>query len=239
MRIVVLANSYKEGGRCVAGIQLDDKNTPILFNIKPKWIRPVCQTHHNEIPTDLVSHLKIFDVIEFITIGEFSVGYQSENIHFIENSLKKVGSFSIDQLYSLCKTNNFSIFGNHGKAVSKENILSLSHSLDLIKVVSFDIIQKMYEDKPNPQIRIVFKHNQTNYDLPITDPVFLNKYKIDNNLLKNISEIYLVLSLGVEYKEWYYKLVATIIFEEKKIKSNSLIVNDSYVEPIINDDLPF
>jgi hypothetical protein len=37
-RFVCLANSFKEGGRCLAGIELDNNNNPIIENGHPKWI---------------------------------------------------------------------------------------------------------------------------------------------------------------------------------------------------------
>ena len=36
-RFVCLANSFKEGGRCFAGIELDANNKPLLVNGHPKW----------------------------------------------------------------------------------------------------------------------------------------------------------------------------------------------------------
>lgn len=56
-RFVCLANSYKEGGMCLAGFELDVNNNPILINNHPKWLRPICKTNHGEIPKHLVSHL--------------------------------------------------------------------------------------------------------------------------------------------------------------------------------------
>jgi len=38
-RFVCLANSFKEGGRCLAGIVLDNNNKPVIENALPKWIR--------------------------------------------------------------------------------------------------------------------------------------------------------------------------------------------------------
>lgn len=229
MKVVVLANSFKEGGRCLAGIEIDNQSNPKKLNNRPKWIRPICDTAHCEVPTHLVSHINLLDIIEFTPVGDFATGYQSENIKFDENSLKVIGRLEINKLSNFCDNSMRLIFGNKGKAVAKEQIEYLSYSLILIKVTSFEITQKVYPDNPHPQIRIVFNFNNINYDLPITDPVFLHKYQTNNNVLQNINELFLILSLGVEYKEWYYKLAAAIIFEE--------IIENSNTEE--EDDLPF
>jgi hypothetical protein len=44
VRFVCLANSFKEGGRCVAGIVLDSNNNPENGNVH--WIRPVANLLH-------------------------------------------------------------------------------------------------------------------------------------------------------------------------------------------------
>ena len=150
--------------------------------------------------------------MEFTTIGDFATGYQSENIKFDERSLIKIGELEKHNVSKFCDTNINRIFGNRGKAVAKEQINYIPNSLLMIAVTNFEIIQKTYDDNPHPQIRIVFNYNDNNYNFPITDPAFLHKYKSNPDILNNVIEMYLVLSLGVEYKDWYYKLAAGIIF---------------------------
>ena len=36
-KFVCLANSFKEGGRCMAGIELDSESNPVFEKGKPKW----------------------------------------------------------------------------------------------------------------------------------------------------------------------------------------------------------
>lgn len=214
-RFVCLANSFKEGGRCLAGIELDNNNNPKVENGHPKWIRPICNTPHGEVHTHLVVHLKILDIIEIDITGYLGVrDYQSENALFRENSIRVLGRFNTNNLNQLCDNRNF-IFGNRGKAVSEEAIGNLSYSLMLINTNQFTVIEKTYEDNPNrPQVRLVFSYNGNQYDLPVTDPVFLHNYQSNPDFLEGINEAYLCLSLGVAWQDWYYKLVAGIIFNK-------------------------
>jgi hypothetical protein len=211
-RFVCLSNSFKEGGRCIAGIELDNNNKPLFFHGRRKWIRPICQTPHGEIPAQMVDHIKILDLVEIETTHKpEEISYQSENVFFREDSLKVSGIFNHENINILCDP-QIMIFGNRGKAVSSEAISNLTHSLMLIKTDQYEVISKLYNDNPNnPQTRLNFIFNNVTYDFPVTDPVFLYKNRSDANYLKNYKSLYLCLSLTIPWKDWYYKLVAGII----------------------------
>jgi hypothetical protein len=223
-RFVCLANSFKEGGRCLAGILLDANCKPIFENEKPKWIRPICNTTHGEIYTNLVSHIKILDIIEIeITNYPKVNNYQSENVYFRENSIRIIGEFQINQLDNLIDNRNL-IFGNRGKAVSEEAIVNLTFSLMFVKINQYEVIEKKYEDNPKKsQIRLVFSYNKNKYDLPITDPVFMHNYQKNPSFFEIFNQLYITLPLGVEWQGWFYKLVAGMIL----IKDCELIEDDS------------
>lgn len=213
MKILCLANSFKEGGRCLAGILLDDNNQPVIKANRPVWIRPICNTEHSQVPTYLCSHIKVFDVIEIDNANIIAEGYQSENTTFNENSLNVIGRIDNKAvLNNLCDNNlNSVVFGNRGKAVPEDIIQNINYSLMLIMSSNFQVIEQEYHDREYPQIRLTFSYNRASYNLPITDPVFLNDYKKNSELLDDKDEIFLVLSLGVPFNDWYYKLVAAII----------------------------
>src|ERR1035437_9641129 len=213
-RFVYLANSFKEGGRCLAGIELDNNNNPIIENGHPKWIRPICNTPHGEVHTHLVVHLNILDIIEIDVTGyPEERDYQSENALFRENSIRVLGRFNSNNLNQLCDNRNL-IFGNRGKAVSEEAIGTLSYSLMFINTNQFEVIERTYEDNPNrPQVRLVFTYNGNRYDLPVTDPIFLHNYQSNPDIMEDVADVYLSLSLAVVHNHWHSKLVAGIIFQ--------------------------
>jgi hypothetical protein len=222
-RFICLANSFKEGGKCLAGVEIDEQGKPIINLGGPKWIRPVGHTVHGEIPTHLAAPFHILDIIEIDGVVHHPEGYQSENVLFDENSLRRVGIFTRNQLVQLCDTHNL-IFGNRGKAVSQEAIRSLTYSLMLIYVHSFEIAQRTFEDNPNyPKTRIQFINRGVNYDLPVTDPVFLYRHKSDPHFYEGLGGAYLSLSLSVEWQNWYYKLAAGIILEKDDIQRDDLL----------------
>jgi hypothetical protein len=212
MRLLVLANSYKEGGRCLAGIELGINTKPIFIGGKLNWIRPVCDTIHCQIPSQNVSHISILDIIEIEDVRDFKQGYQSENVLFNENNIKNVGKFNKINLYSICEQNRNNIFGNGGKAIAEEVIGNLHYSLMMISVNDFKAYEKVYDDSKYPKVRLEFVYNGNRYDFPVTDPVFLLDYKRSSTLLSNVDKLILVLSLAVENKGWHSKLISGIIY---------------------------
>lgn len=214
-RFVCLANSYKEGGRCVAGIEVDNNNKPKIKNGNPKWIRPICDTLHGEIPTDLVAHLNLLDIIEVDTTdSRDEKNYQSENMYFFENSIKVVDRFDSDNLHSLLDSRRL-IFDSRGKALSEEFIERLSYSLMFIRTNEFRILCKPSEDRAKKiQIRMLFCFYGNEYDFPVTDPVFLHKYQVNRNFIDQYNEANLCVSVGIPWNNWHYKLVAGIILKK-------------------------
>jgi len=211
IQFICLANSFKEGGRCIAGIEILD-NKLVLVNNTPKWIRPISENDHGEVNTNLVSHLKLLDIVQINTIKNVPSGYQSENVLFDTSSIKVVGKFPIASINSLNSVNVTTLFGNRTKVVDSTDILHLNYSLALVELLDFDVFEIKYEGNPNPKVRLRFTYNNNNYDLPITDISFLNAYKLNKSILKNSPKINIVLSLAVVHEGLYYKLVAGILF---------------------------
>jgi hypothetical protein len=164
VRFVCLANSFKEGGRCLAGVILDNNNSPIRQNNCIQWIRPICTTTHGEIPNHLALNINTLDILEIEVVNFPDLNsYQSENALFVENSIQKIGIFDRDNLNTLRDTSHL-IFGNKGKAISEEDITSQNRSLMFITPSDFEIFQRNYDDNPNSQTRIKFTYSENQYD---------------------------------------------------------------------------
>lgn len=211
---ICLANSKKYGERCISGIVVEKTNSSHLNvlkdNNRPKWIRPISNIQHGEISAALVKDVKILDIVELKITQNCAHGYQSENVFFKPNSLKIASSInpSKNNLNKLIDSTHPMIFGNTGKAVSMESINELNYSLMFIKPQNFEIYEKHYEfDK---KIRGRFMYNGTHYDLPITDVSFLQTLS-EGTPSFNQDNVYLTISLGIEFQGWHYKLIAGVI----------------------------
>ena len=214
-RFVCLGNSFKEGGRCLAGILLDVKNNPILEFGKPQWIRPTCNNQHGVVPNCIALPYHLLDILEINNTTPAPNHYQSENVHFDEMGIQKVGTFEKSRLKSLCEDRRY-IFKTRYPSLSEDVIKELTYSLMLIKPTQFDVIEKVYEDREGSQLRMVFSYNHFTYDFSITDPVFLRNYHSNHEYIDDIHEVLLSLSVSVKYPptDRYYKLVAGVIIME-------------------------
>jgi hypothetical protein len=107
------------------------------------------------------------------------------------------------------KETNFLIFGNKGKAISKDDISFLKNSLMFIRTDSYEVVLDSFQGKE--KIKISFQYKDIHYDkITITDPFFIYEYR--QNKFSNIKPIYLSLSVGREYNDWYTKLVVGVIY---------------------------
>ncbi|ANE50634.1 dual OB domain-containing protein [Flavisolibacter tropicus] len=238
MKIVCLANSFRVGGRCVGGIELDQNNNPIFQNGRPKWIRPVCNTEHEEVPTILVSHINLLDIIEFQPIHANGHGHQSENVLFQTNSIRVVGQFPITNLDVLTDNNRYHlVFGNRGAAVPEHQVSDFNYSLMLVLLNEFETNERNFEGRQYPQVKLSFRYNGTLYNLPITDPYFRHNYGLNNDILLGRQRVYVTLSLAAPHEEWSSKLVAGIIYEHANV--HRLHANVRAIIDDIADDLPF
>ena len=221
MKILTLSNSYKEGGRCIAGIQIDEQYRIVSRNNNLSWIRPICNTVHEQVPNNLASNIKYFDVIDFEIDTTYTRNdYQSENVLIHNNNLKYYKKLktnrrwsTLNKLYSNFNNNN-TIYLNSSKFITTNQIQNLSYSLQLVKATDFEIVQNNRYDGNGTQLRILFNYKRNSYNLPITDPIFLNKYRRDDSILDYSEEIFIISSLGVAFNNKYYKLAATIFYEE-------------------------
>jgi len=212
---ICLANSKKLHERCIAGIEVKKSVRLgyylVLNNNKPKWLRPVSTKQHGEVPTQEVSNISLMDIVEIEVTEECPDGYQSENILYLPHSMKVIDNIDLKDSYlnKMVDHESKDLFGCKGKAISLEDICEINHSLTLIKPEN---PQMHYgEDRNKHQLRCMFYHKGHQYDLPITDIDFLEKYEKEPNIVQYKSNLYFTVSLGVLFEGWHYKLIAGIV----------------------------
>ena len=211
--MLCLANSYKHGGRCIAGIEvtlIDNKFRIVRdANNSPKWLRPISHNFAGEVPNEHARFINVLSIIKIAGVeyaGMYShsedVYYQSLTVHSNVRPSHSVLNHCLDNYHS-------TIFGNKGKALTPECFQRGDYSVMLIRAENPEVyVDKRFE---NPKPRLKFIHNGNNYDFPITDPIYLERIKLTNKGIGKLSEVYLVLSLGIEHEGWHSKLIAAII----------------------------
>ena len=219
MKLLVLANSYKPGGRCIAGIDLDTG----------KWVRPV-----GDLPEGSISFAatKVNKAGDFVPVApldmvEFSVGQNRATPHHPEDielrsAFNYLGNITIAELrtdFAKVIQNEGPIFGDYSDRISVSTSFGNSGQGSLLLVhvpkLFFNYVSKYGKLKP----RGSWSTAGGDFNLAITDPEFEH---VRGSLLKGVIIGALVtISLGEEYKGSHYKLIATVLPFGEVVKQGS------------------
>jgi hypothetical protein len=216
---ICLANSKKYNQRCIAGIELRKSSREgykydiVRNGDNPAWIRPVSHSEHGEVSSELVDHINILDIVKINLTAVVPRGYQSENVLFDNRRLQVVERIDKDRTLvdKLVTVNTTTLFGNRENAVHINDIDRLNHSLVLIKPTNVHIY-KTTGFRMNPQIRAGFEYGKDRYDLPVTDIDFEKRFNQDPSDLSAVTHLYFAVSLGTEFNQQHYKLIAGILY---------------------------
>ena len=228
---ICLANSYKHGGRCVAGIEItfDANGKPFIAHHpdgRPVWIRPVSDTPEGAIPTETAQNIRLFSVIKLTEVVPCPHKAHVEDVRYAKMDCRH-GSFKPnDQLMQLCLDKKHqNIFYFQGKAVPSEMVDRLDYSLMLIK--PDDAEAYIDENREKSKYRMKFSYYGFHYDFSITDPLFLEAFKANPEIGTDLKDVYLALSLGMEFEGFHFKLVAAVIqIKDGMITSEQVVSND-------------
>ena len=212
---ICLANSYKHGGRCIAGIEVVPQSDGSLGIVRhddgrPRWIRPVSMSANGEIPNHLAESFKIFSLVKLTDVEPCPDNAHTEDVHCTRMEICPFElSPTKDFLNQLIDTQHQAVFYFRGKSIPTTIIDRLDYSLMLIH--PDNACAYCDEGRENSKYRMKFTYNGSNYDFPITDPVFLEQFKKNPDSYADLDGAYLVLSLGIAFEGFHYKLVATVL----------------------------
>ena len=236
--MVVLAKSYKPGGRCIAGKQviLNGNNTVSVGS----WIRPVTNINgeigKGAIPKNIYSfdnynEIKVLDIVKVPVIKRISVPGQPENMliddsvswvkesYFAAEGVQQITDAVSDLWLEDDAPSNIVTRSFDENGLVKQSLILIKPS-DLVLTLSngFDSYNQAHKKK----ITASFTYNNHKYiDLRITDPAILyalkNKYPsqdgqhVTMTLFKGDSYT-LCLSLTPRFgrQELHYKLIASV-----------------------------
>lgn len=231
---ICLANSYKRGGRCVAGVEIVfDANgglKPVCDDDgRPRWIRPIATTTYGEIPNYVAEGIKLLSIVKLYNVVPCPNKPHTENVYYskIEQCKSNFLSNDVNIINHLFDSTHQAIFHNRGRAVSAEMARGINYSLMLIHVK--DACAYIDENREKSKNRMSFTYYGDDYDFPITDPIFLDEFKNAPEHYANIPDVYLTLSLGLEFDGWHHKLVAGVIIPTVP-SQNKDVVDVSYIE---------
>lgn len=217
-----LANSYKRGGRCIAGVEIVSDNSgawkPALNDDgRPRWIRPIAKTTYGEIPNFVAESIEMLSVIKLSDVVPCPDQVHVENVYYsrmVQCDYKISLEPSI--MNKLIDSRHQAIFHNRGRAVSAEMLVGVNYSLMLIHPEKASAYRD--ENREKSKNRMKFTYYGVEYDFPITNPAFLDELKREPERYENIPNVYLALSLGLEFEGWHHKLVAGVIIPTDSFK---------------------
>jgi len=208
-RIICLANSYKHGGRCIAGIEPETG----------AWIRPVPNTPEQAITPSMRlingNEPRILDIIE-IPLEDYGPdnGCQRENRLLLPGRWKKVGQVAAHNVLRYCEDDSI-VLHNHDNNVAPEFFSQIPksqwQSLQLVHNPNITFMRN-----PWGKCRAHFRDAaQISLDLKVTDPTVLEKLRNAESISR---DCILTVSLATPWKpndsdqpELCYKMVAGVV----------------------------
>lgn len=215
-QICILTKSYKNGGYCVAGIDVESK----------QWVRLVNSEDHtaDEIRKEQMffngKAINCLDVLEYDFIDNIPFSCQTEN-WLLNNSIppKFVKTISLEELinFAIIDEEEFFIY-NKLNLLNDREIVKVKRSLFLFHVKNLKIEAKSYEKNGEIRFRYkcVFEYNGEKYsNISLTDPLYRDVV-LDGEVLE---EALIIASLPcIPYTDGsFYKFVAKIIPIDEEI----------------------
>ena len=228
MNLICLANSYKRGGRCIAGVEIlidEHKQWNVVRNSNgtPHWIRPIdSSTEFGEIPEYIAVTIHMLSVVRLIDVTPCICQAHSEDVSF--SRMEVVGNITPSKaaLEELTDSFHYDIFFNSERTISIDTYARGDYSLMLIHPEKIEL--RPDPTKTKAKYRMIISYKNASYDLPVTDPEYL--HHVENSSFTPIPshEVYLCLSVGMEYEGQHHKLVAGVIIPSKKDVINPFVI---------------
>ena len=233
---ICLANSFKYGGRCIAGIEINvtaDNHWQIIHNAdgSPHWIRPIAKdTDNGEIPEGEAIYIKLLSVVKLTGVVACPHEAHTEDVNY--QTMESIGSIISYQevLDRLTDNVHQTLFYTSDFFIYPECFSNGNYSLMLIRPEGFAF--RLDPSKNRAKYYMIFKYNGLEYNLSITDPDFYQYIERHPKDWENLKSIYLSLSIGMEYEGRHHKLIAAIIIPSKlsSTKDPFVFLNDSLYE---------
>ncbi len=215
-RIVCLANSYKPGGRCIAGREL------LPGAQVGQWVRPIGTGEEGGVGRERLyedgSEPEVLDVMDVPVLRAQPEYHQTENwLIYPDYYWEKINRVSPNQLERFVHTpeplwlSGYESSNGRNDRIPFEYAKSLKDSLRLIKVSSLEVSEETSWARNAMRLRGHFQYAGQEYALRITDLAYSTKYFNDVAAGNPKGEVILTVSMGGQFYDYVYKLIAAII----------------------------
>jgi hypothetical protein len=209
--IACLANSWKLGASCVAGVDLETN----------EWIRPLGSGSHGAVTEreqrlDDGTRPALLDVIEIPLLGPAAEVGHPENWQLEGGVWRRVGRLGDAEARPLLEALvvDAPVFGSNARGFSVEEIARGDVANSLAIVRPQELVWRKEIRFGRARIRAIFEHGGASQDLGVTDPEWVHEFT-DDDLGEfehdSAEDVYLVISLAEPLNDVHYKLVAGVI----------------------------
>ena len=219
---VCLANSYKHGGRCIAGVEVEwhEDRWRIVRDERqmPRWVRPVCRdTNTGEIPNEVADDVRVLDVVWLKDAEPCADGAQTENVYYTSiTAIGKRYDASERLLERFVDESHRHLFYNYSKSIPHAAFATeCSYSILLLRVTDAEVFADTATAEYT-RYRLRFNYRDHAYDIPITDPDYLRQLSCGHKHVGPKGTLYVTCSLGQLYEGYHHKLAACI-FETSQL----------------------
>lgn len=217
-KIICLANSYKHGGRCIAGREYHN-------GAVGAWLRPVSVREGRELSVAecryglLGGAVSVGDIADVQLARAVPDGHQVEN-HEISASggWRKSGCATWTLLYSSQDEDCADFWADRGSSsrgladrVPVSMASALGASLQLIYLRRMELLVRTGFNGVGKEVRACFSHFGMEYNLKVTDPVVCEAMKSRPPGRYPVGIVLLCISVSEPFQGFVYRLVATVI----------------------------
>ncbi len=225
---ICLANSYKYGGRCIAGVEIsisNDNHWSLIRNENgcPRWVRPIAtDTEYGEIPEGEARFINILSIVKLTNIITCPNQAHSEDVYY--KMIKAIGVIPPEASILNLLLDNFhpNIFYTTDYFITPGIYAQGNYSLMMIHPDDFTF--RLDPSKNRAKYYMIFHYNGAKYDLSITDPYFYHYLENHPKAIEQLEDVYLTLSISMEYEGRHHKLIAAVIIPNEKQIQNDLFL---------------
>ncbi|EJG1821194.1 hypothetical protein AAFM81_003818 [Vibrio fluvialis] len=249
VRVIILAKSYKNGARCIAGkrcesvpdnkVRLYEWVRPSIINSTGEAIGPITESEYRY--ANKTGYTQVLDIMDIPYGGDCDVAGQPDNFVVNKNqNWSKSGRFRADCVFNIVDTPNDiwldSTTGTHQVTKDYVDKGNVTQSLYLIRPTAFQITlsneYNPWEERYQRKALASFDYNGTSYShisvtCPATRKMLKDDYPAEGGNAVNISlpdgdEYAIVLSLSPIWHttEMHYKFIATIFDKSGKLQQD-------------------
>jgi len=216
-KIICLANSYKHGGRCIAGREYHN-------GAIGAWLRPVSVREGRELSVAECRYGLLRGAVSVGDIAAVELARPSPQGHQVENheiagagGWQKSGCASWTLLYASQDADCADFWINRGGSsrgvadrVPVSMASDLGASLQLIYLRRMELLVRTGFNG-GKEVRACFSHLGTEYNLKVTDPVICEDMKNKQPGTYPEGMVLLCISVSEPFQGFVYRLVATVI----------------------------